>query len=56
MRRRLEIYLATLVTMFASTGAFGQALYSFDTADDFFAPAANWSAWQDTLDRHQSER
>lgn len=30
-------------------------MYSFETAEDFFAPAANWPAWQDTLDRHHSE-
>ena len=56
MRRRLEIYLAAMLVTFASTGAFGQTLYSFDTAEHFFAPAAYWSAWQDTLERHQSER
>lgn len=56
MRRRLEVYLAAMLVMFASTDAFGQALYSFETAEDFFAPAAYWSAWQDTLERHQSER
>ena len=56
MRRRLEVYLAAMLVTFASTGAFGQALYSFETAEDFFAPATYWSAWQDTLERHQSER
>ncbi|MDJ0710910.1 MAG: transglutaminase-like cysteine peptidase [Woeseiaceae bacterium] len=56
MRHRLEVVLAMMVTMFASTHAHGQTLYSFDTAEDFFAPAASWAAWQDTLDRHRSER
>ena len=56
MRRRLEVYLAAMLVTFASTGAFGQALYSFETAEDFFAPATYWSAWQDTLERRQSER
>ena len=56
MRHRLEIALAVLLTMCAFTGAYGQAVYSFETAEDFFAPAANWPAWQDTLDRHYSER
>lgn len=56
MRLKLGIALATVVTLFASADACGQTLYSFDTAEDFFAPATNWSAWQDTLDRHQSER
>lgn len=45
-----------VVTTVASTDARCQTTYSFDTADDFFGPAAYWVAWQDTLDRHQSER
>ncbi len=56
MRRRLEVYLAAMLVTFVSTDAFGQALYSFETTEDFFAPATYWSAWQDTLDRHQAER
>ena len=56
MQLKLEIALATVVTLFVSADACGQTLYSFDTTEDFFAPATNWSAWQDTLDRHQSER
>ena len=56
MRFKLEIFLAVILTMFASTGAYGQTVYSFETADDFFAPATNWPAWQDTLERHYSER
>ena len=48
--------LAMIVTMSASADARCQTKYSFETAEDFFAPAANWAAWQDTLDRHQSER
>lgn len=55
MRTRLEFFLAVFLTMFASTGAHSQTMYSFETAEDFFAPAANWPAWQDTLDRHHSE-
>ena len=42
--------------MISSTDAHSQTTYSFETAEDFFAPAAFWTAWQDTLDRHQSER
>ena len=42
--------------MFASIDALSQTKYSFDAAEDFFAPAAAWPAWQGTLDRHQSER
>ena len=56
MRHRLEIALAVLLTVCASTDAQCQTLYSFETAEDFFAPAANWPAWQDTLDRHYFER
>ena len=53
---RYSTFLALLLTMLASTDASGQALYSFDSDQDFFAPASNWTAWQDTLDRHRSER
>jgi len=56
MRLRHETVLAVILAMFASADAHGQAMYSFDATEDFFAPAAHWSAWQDTLDRHQSER
>ena len=56
MGLRLGILLVAALMMFASADARGQTLYSFDTTEDFFAPATNWSAWQDTLDRHQSER
>ncbi len=56
MRRRLERFLVVFLTLFASTAACGQTLYSFDTDDDFFARAADWPAWQDTLDRHAAER
>ena len=56
MRLRLEIDLAVVLMMFASTGAYCQTMYSFETAEDFFAPAADWPAWQSALDRHYSER
>ena len=56
MRLRLEVILVALLTMFASIDALSQTKYSFDAAEDFFAPAAAWPAWQGTLDRHQSER
>ena len=56
MRTRIDVFLAVVLTMFAPAGAYGQTLYSFETADDFFAPAADWPAWQATLDRHGSER
>jgi len=56
VRLRLEVILAALLTMSASIDARSQTTYSFETAGDFLAPAANWPAWQDTLDRHQSER
>ena len=55
MRIRLDTGLAASLMMLVSTGAYCQTKYSFETAEDFFAPAANWSAWQDTLDRHHSE-
>lgn len=56
MRLWLEITLAVFLTMFASTGAHCQTRYSFETAEDFFAPATSWPAWQNTLYRHQAER
>ena len=56
MRLWLEIFLAVTLMVFASTGAQCQTLYSFETAEDFLAPAASWPAWQDTLERHYFER
>lgn len=56
MRFRLETIVAIVVALFAPPGAHSQTMYSFDSAGDFFAPATHWSAWQDTLDRHQSQR
>jgi len=56
LRTRLEIFPVVFVTLFASTGAYCQTMYSFETAEDFFAPASNWPAWQGTLDQHYSER
>jgi len=51
-----EKFLAVFLTMFASASAYCQTMYSFESAEDFFALAAQWPAWQDTLDRHYSER
>jgi predicted transglutaminase-like cysteine proteinase len=31
-------------------------MYSFETTEDFFAVASEWPAWQNTLERHASER
>jgi len=56
LRFRLRIIQATVFMMFASTGAYCQTPYSFETAEDFLAPAATWPAWQNTLERHRSER
>ena len=56
MRLRIDLFLAAVVTMSVSADANSQTMYSFDNADDYFAPAAFWSAWQDMLDRHQSQR
>ena len=56
VRLRFELILAMVVATAVSTEARCQTAYSFDTADDFFAPADYWTAWQDILDRHQSER
>lgn len=55
MRLRLDIILAVSLAMSVSTDTYGQAMYSFETAEDFFAPAASWPAWQNTLDRHDAE-
>jgi len=56
LRTRPEIFLAVFLTMLASPRAHCQTMYSFETTEDFFAPAASWPAWQDTLERHYSER
>lgn len=56
MRTRPEIFLAVFLTVLLSPSAHCQTMYSFETTEDFFAPAADWPAWQDTLDRHYSER
>ncbi|HNP62717.1 MAG TPA: transglutaminase-like cysteine peptidase [Woeseiaceae bacterium] len=48
--------LAALLTTLVSAYAHGQTLYSFDSAEDFLAPATVWPAWQDTLERHEVER
>lgn len=42
--------------MIAFTDARCEAMYSFETDRDFFAPASSWTAWQNALDRHQFER
>lgn len=42
--------------MFATTSAYCQAIYSFETAEDYFAAASDWPAWQSTLERHQFQR
>ncbi len=46
------VFLTTLVPVCAD----GQTLYSFDSAEDFLAPAAVWPAWRETLVRHETER
>ena len=56
MRVGHPTFLTLLLTAFAFTDASGQALYSFESDEDFFAPAANWAAWQDMLDRHRFQR
>jgi len=48
--------LAVFLTTLASTSAYCQTKYSFDTAEDFFAPATDWPAWRDTLNQHRFER
>jgi predicted transglutaminase-like cysteine proteinase len=56
MRLGLEVILVAILTMFASVDARCQTKYSFETSEDFFAPATDWPAWRDTLNRHQFER
>jgi len=56
MRLRLEAVLVAFLTMLASIDAPCQTSYSFETSEDFFAPATDWPAWRDTLLRHQIER
>lgn len=47
--------LTIILTMFTSTSVYGQAKYTFESAEDFLAPAATWPAWQDMLNRHDAE-
>ena len=56
MQLRFGIVLTVVLTMFVSNDANSQALYSFDSAEDYFAPATSWTAWQETLDQHDAER
>jgi len=56
MRVGNPTFLTLLLTLFAFTDASGQPLYSFESDEDFFAPAASWAAWHDMLDRHQFQR
>lgn len=56
LRMRPENYLAIFLAMFATTSARCQTMYSFETDEDFFAVASEWPAWQNTLERHDSER
>ena len=56
MRKRIGNFLAIFLPLFAATNAFCQTEYSFDSDDDFFAHASDWSAWRNTLQRHYSQR
>jgi predicted transglutaminase-like cysteine proteinase len=56
VRTGFSIFLATFLTVFTITDARCDVRYSFETDRDYFAPASSWTAWQDTLDRHQFER
>ena len=42
--------------MLAADDGHCQATYSFDSVEDYFAAASEWTAWQETLDRHASQR
>ena len=56
MSLRLETILAIPIALFVFANAHAQTMYSFDSDNDFLAPASSWLAWQNTLDRHQDER
>ena len=56
MRNRPEIYLAVFLSLSATTSAYCQTEYSFETTEDFFAVASDWPAWRNTLQRHHSQR
>ena len=43
--------MATFSAMLFASDAAGQARYSFDTPEDFLAPAATWVAWQPWMPR-----
>ena len=53
---RLTTVPAVLFAVFAASGAHGETRYTFETPDDYFAPAASWTAWQAVLDQHELER
>ena len=56
MLTRIGIFLAAASAIFSADDARCQALYSFDNVEDYFAAASQWTAWQETLDRHASQR
>lgn len=56
MKLRLTAVPVVLLAAFATSGAHGQSQYSFETPDDYLAPAATWADWQAVLDQHETER
>lgn len=46
----------TFLTIVVSPSAFCESSYSFDTSEDFLAAAAQWPAWHNTLERHNTQR
>lgn len=56
MRIPTDFFLAVLLTTSATSSAYCQTKYSFETPEDFFAAATDWPAWRNTLERHQTQR
>lgn len=56
VKSRLTAVPALLLAAFAASSAHGQSQYTFETPDDYLAPAATWTDWQAVLDQHEKER
>ena len=48
--------MAVFAAALLAGNAYGQTRYSFETPDDFLAPAADWVDWKNVLDQHALER
>lgn len=56
MKLRHTAITVIALTLLVTGGAHGQARYSFETPDDYLAPAASWTALQEVLTQHEADR